>query len=318
MQWNQPPKKTVAPQPLCELAFAKAAHGTDLSDADLAKRCKRAEFDPRAPGDRQVSHESVKSLLDSFQKENLQTSGLFHFWDMLGEEEQQAPEQQQQQAADPRMDSYILVDVSSLKSLPHSAGFPVPTPLEVEALMRSLHLSGEERQMIERSTRGQASSSLWHKLRKGRLTSSRFGDILRSRGSPVSLLNQIMGYQEASPFMPPAVRWGRDNENKAQEAYLLLKSDINTVIEDTGLHLHSEFLFFGASADGKMIETLPDDSTNIGCLKIKCPFSISGKSILESTPEQLAKEYPDAFRLAAAAEDGKVHLRKNHRYVDSQ
>ena len=96
MQWSQPPKKTVAPQPLCELAFAKAAHGTDLSDADLAKRCKRAEFDPRAPGDRQVSHESVKSLLDSFQKENLQTSGLFHFWDMLGEEEQQGPEQQQQ------------------------------------------------------------------------------------------------------------------------------------------------------------------------------------------------------------------------------
>ena len=73
MQWNQPPKKTVAPQPLCELAFVKAAHGTHLSDADLAKRCKRAEFDPRAPGDRQVSHESVKSLLDYFQKENLQT-----------------------------------------------------------------------------------------------------------------------------------------------------------------------------------------------------------------------------------------------------
>ena len=113
------------------------------------------------------------------------------------------------------MDSYVLVDVSSLKSLPHPAGFPVSTPLEVEALMRSLHLSGEQRQMIERSTRGQASSSLWHKLRKGRLTSSRFGDILRSRGSPISLLNQIMGYQEASPFMPPAVRWGRDNEYKA-------------------------------------------------------------------------------------------------------
>ena len=47
------------------------------------------------------------------------------------------------------------------------------------------------------------------------------------------------------------------------------------------------------------------------------PFFISGKSILESTPEQLAKEYPDAFCLGAA-EDGKVHLRKNHRYVDSQ
>ena len=118
--------------------------------------------------------------------------------------------------------------------------------------------------------------------------------------------------------MPPAVRWDRDNENKARESYLLLKSYINTVIEDTGLHLHSGFSFLGASADGKVIETLPDDSTNIGCLEIKCPFSISGKSILESTHEHLAKEYPDAFCLATAAEDGKVHLRKNYRYVDSQ
>ena len=53
---------------------------------------------------------------------------------------------------------------------------------------------------------------------------------------------------------------------------MLLKSDINTVIEDTRLHLHSEFSFLGASADGKVIETLPDDSTNIGCLEIKCLF----------------------------------------------
>ena len=69
-----------------------------------------------------------------------------------------------------------------------------------------------------------------------------------------------------------AVRWGRDNEYKAREAYLLLKSDINTVIGDTRLHLHSEFSFLGASAYGKVIETLPDDSTNIGCLEIKCLF----------------------------------------------
>lgn len=320
MQWNQPPKKTVTPQPLRDLDIVKPAHGTELGDEDSGKRWKRAEFDPRSPDDRQLSATGVQSLLGSLAAKNLHSSGIFHFWDSQPDQQQQQQEQQQQPQqqmqkipTDPVLDRCILVDLDALRLLSYPSSFPEPTEAEVEAFLRSLHVTEEERQKIEAATRDQAKSSLWYQLRKGRLTSSRFGDVLRCRGNPVSLLTQVMGYKDQPSLMPAAVRWGRDNEGKGREAYQLLQP--NSSVTASGLHIHAEHSFLGASTDGKVLETAPDGTTSTGCLEIKCPFSVSSVSILDRTPEQLAHEYPDTFCLRIDP-DGTIHLKKDHKYYD--
>lgn len=61
------------------------------------------------------------------------------------------------------------------------------------------------------ATRGQTESALWYALHNGRLTSSRFGEILhqRSTTNPRRLVRDIMGYGGHSRGAPPQIHWGR-------------------------------------------------------------------------------------------------------------
>ena len=72
-------------------------------------------------------------------------------------------------------------------------------------------------QNIEAATRGQSASELWYSMRNGRLTSSRFGEILHQRYStnPRNLVRDIMGYGGPIKCLTPAIRWGKENECNA-------------------------------------------------------------------------------------------------------
>ena len=81
-----------------------------------------------------------------------------------------------------------------------------------------MQICPSESAKIEECTRAQAESKLWCALHNGRLTSSKFGEILRRREStdPNSLVMRIMGYKQSASALTPAMRWGKDNDDRAR------------------------------------------------------------------------------------------------------
>ena len=71
---------------------------------------------------------------------------------------------------------------------------------------------------IEAATQDQSECELWFALRNGRLTSSRFGEILNQRSSidPKRLVRDIMGYGGPMKNFPLQIHWGKKNEEKAR------------------------------------------------------------------------------------------------------
>ena len=88
--------------------------------------------------------------------------------------------------------------------------------------LSNLELSYVEVQTIEAATRGQTDNDLWLALHNGRLTSSRFGEIIHRRQStnPRRLVKDIMGYGGPMKHVPPQIRWGRENEDAARKCYI--------------------------------------------------------------------------------------------------
>ena len=86
-----------------------------------------------------------------------------------------------------------------------------------------MKLSHSKVTAIEAATRAQSESELWMALRNGRLTSSRFGKILRRRVTTDStrLVTDIMGYNGPLRHLPPALCWGQQNEAKARQCYVM-------------------------------------------------------------------------------------------------
>ena len=71
-------------------------------------------------------------------------------------------------------------------------------------------LSSDEAARIEEVTREQGKSDLWLVMRNGRITSSRFGEILHRRESTNArrLVRDLMGYGGPMTVLPPQIRWG--------------------------------------------------------------------------------------------------------------
>jgi len=98
-----------------------------------------------------------------------------------------------------------------------------------------------------------------------------------------------------SSLSVPAVQWGKQNESAALREY---ENQMGVTVTATGLSLHQELPYLGATADGIVC-----DNT---ILEIKCPYSGRDKTI-----QQLIQSgYP---RLCNQA-DGTVVLKNNSPY----
>ena len=74
-----------------------------------------------------------------------------------------------------------------------------------------------------------------------------------------------------------------------------------------------EKAFLGTSSDGLVTCTTVDTSC-LGCLEIKCPYSIDNNVIVEMTPAVIADKFGDKFILKRG-KDGKLqryHYRRFH------
>ena len=120
-------------------------------------------------------------------------------------------------------------------------------------------------------TRDQSRSKHWFQYRAGRITASRFKQVLHTdpHQPSLSLLNTIC-YPEIHRFSTQATLWGCEHE---KNAFLTSKAQMVTSHQDfnishCGFFVSVEHSFLGASPDA-MIEC---DCCGQGVVEIKCPL----------------------------------------------
>ena len=82
-----------------------------------------------------------------------------------------------------------------------------------------LNISLEERDRIEGKTREQAQSPLWYLVRARRITASLCGKIICQKEMTPALLISVL-YSKPFEKLPALIKWGIDNEPKANREYL--------------------------------------------------------------------------------------------------
>jgi len=108
----------------------------------------------------------------------------------------------------------------------------------------------------------------WHKLRIGKITSSRVAGILKADN--LKIVDELI-YEATCPdlalwdaqdgYVSDAMQWGTDHEDEARQKYT---EQTGYVIEQVGFCTHDLFPYIGLSPDG----FTPDRT---GAIEIKCP-----------------------------------------------
>ena len=136
--------------------------------------------------------------------------------------------------------------------------------------------------------KGEQGSPEWFLARLGKVTASRFGDVMtKGRGSATSktsesYMMELLGERLTGEFkqiVNAAVSWGSDNEDRARQLYQWRTTNH---VQEVGLATMDTNPMVGASTDG-MVE---DD----GVLEIKCPFN-SANHLQTIAERQVPKAY---------------------------
>lgn len=160
---------------------------------------------------------------------------------------------------------------------------------------------------IERRTRQQGDSTLWHELRKVTLTASRMHRVLTRKTVDEQFAATIFDDRDISHL--PAIAHGREKEALARKDYLAAQAELGNegcLVQACGLVLHPQFKYLGASPDGQVFD--PSVSCSNGLLEIKCPLNVYNDDL---TPEEACHDIP-AF--CCEMVDGQVALKRNHAY----
>ena len=116
-------------------------------------------------------------------------------------------------------------------------------------------LSEELSNQIEMLTVTQRQCDLWHDLHNGRITSSKFGQIVHRRETTDtrSIVGQLMGY-DSSPSSLPQLQWGIQSEPVALASYTQYMGSKVTV-KPSGLTLMPSHSYLGACPKRERIKT---------------------------------------------------------------
>ncbi|XP_052747032.1 uncharacterized protein LOC112057632 isoform X1 [Bicyclus anynana] len=129
-----------------------------------------------------------------------------------------------------------------------------------------LHVTNFTINNIEKNTRRQKESSLWHEERKYRITASKFYTVCHLRDSSKPGFSKIILNERN--FKSRATTHGILNESVALKEYVK-KYDVN--IEPCGLFINKERPYLGATPDGLL--------GNETIIEIKCPYTSRNKMI---------------------------------------
>ena len=307
MTWNQPPKKEIKPARAEDIQFVKPSH-SDINEVKAVQSIQRNQFDPRHPAHRVLDPDKLKQLLTHVQT-SIPGTGLQQFWKTRSAEKVTSGNQLSM------LWNHVLFWHENVSSVSCEKFF-TPTEEQCSEYFSNLKLSYDEMEAIEAATQGQTDNDLWFALHNGRITSSRFGEIIHRRQSTDSrrLVKDIMSYGGRMQHAPPQIRWGRENKDAARKCYIANRKACGEymVVESTGLRLLPEKAYLGASSDGSVIYT-NIDTCCVGCLEVKCPYSIEGNVTVQLTPEEIEKKYGNKFFMRRG-DDMMLHLPKTHPY----
>ena len=159
---------------------------------------------------------------------------------------------------------------------------------------------------LDRITRDQSKSKHWFQYRAGRITASRFKQVLHTdpHQPSMSLLNSVC-YPEIYKFSTQATSWGCEHEKDALLAYKAQISPLHTdcKVSSCGFFVSTEYPFLGASPDA-LVQCM---CCGEGAVEIKCPLCAGEKSLREAV---------DGARNFCLEElpGGKLQLRRDHGY----
>jgi len=163
---------------------------------------------------------------------------------------------------------------------------------QIAYLINNTKLTRDQIVEVSNLTVRQRDNPAWHMIRKGRLTASNFGSVLKAKRVTPSLLKRLLGEYDLSKVK--AVTWGVHNEAEAVKAF---EKYTGLKVEETGIWLDSSGVL-GASPDGFVGRN--------GVFEAKCPYTQRNSTISEAIES-------GNFYLSKQA-DGTVMLNKDHVY----
>ena len=160
---------------------------------------------------------------------------------------------------------------------------------------------------ITSMTQGQSSNPSWFAFRTGVVTASIAHRVWRCDGTAKStnqIIAKVLGYTKNPKSA--ALSWGISKEAVARKRFVrqARKNHKQFQCFESGLKLHHEKPFIGASVDG----LISCACCGFGNLEIKCPFTHREKSISEYA------EVSDTCITAAPQNPSKYEIRRGHPY----
>ena len=164
---------------------------------------------------------------------------------------------------------------------------------QLEYFIRNVKVGQDIIKEVSALTTGQRDNPAWHLARKGRLTASNFGAVLKAKRVTQALTTRLLGDYDLSRVR--AIAWGVDNEEMAIKAFT---ASTGLVPVQTGVWLHESGVL-GASPDG----LVGDDAV----LECKCPYTHRNETIAE------AVKHKDFY---LESKNGHYALKTSHSYWD--
>ena len=146
----------------------------------------------------------------------------------------------------------------------------------------SIRVTSDQVKELELKTREQSVCKLWFEHRCGRITGTKFHDVIVRRDwtPPDSLVSAVMGYNQYDLSNKKEVKWGVDHEDAARKAYItkMAASHKNFSCRLSGFIVDDKKAFVGASADG----IASCDCHGSRTVEIKWPYKHKDRSPLEA------------------------------------
>jgi len=172
---------------------------------------------------------------------------------------------------------------------------------EQHTQLSNITITLDEAHSLERSTREQSQSTKWQQSSVGRVTASRFGDVLLRQSLPSeSFINSFLNNKEFTTI-PMQIVHGIQNEMKARNAYC---SRTGFTVYKCGLVVNPSVPWLGASPDG-LVKEDSAEQYSFGLLEIKCPYIQCFSTVEDACSD------PSFF---AEIKNGSVTLKESHKH----
>ena len=291
--WNQPRKRRLEPIDVHEIKFVKQKYGKQKQVSNIS------HYDSRPVSFQKTTQEEVQ-VLHTKLSEKRKDIALLHILSV----------DNSSQSQDPLPSNQLLLPIprSSRERMRYSLQAN-PQPVSLKALLECcqefvgmLTPSTSEAETIERATRIQSDCRRWHEERYGRITSSKFGELVKCRQYQGHA--QRMLHPTCSSMSTSTNPMGKENEETARQQYFETHLRQHSLtVRECGIFI-SHHGFLAASPDGIVCSK---DGLPIGTLEIKCPYTSRSLSIAAACKKT-------TFCSEVVSSTTKISLKKTQNY----